>query len=132
VENALCLCSLHHKLLDAGVLGLSEDHRVLVSMYFVARSDAGQRMVLELAGQDCSSRNWGSPGSWSNTSGGTPRRCSRRPHGQPEVVVFGRAQVRHRDLTDAGLIDVAAPPHAAHGTSNGLLPGGCGRRCRCQ
>ena len=28
VENALCLCSLHHKLLDTGVLGLTEDHRL--------------------------------------------------------------------------------------------------------
>ena len=35
VENALCLCSLHHKLLDTGVLGLTEDHRLQVSMYFV-------------------------------------------------------------------------------------------------
>jgi putative restriction endonuclease len=48
VENALCLCCMHHKLLDAGVLGLTEDHRLLVSMYFVARSEAGQRMVLDL------------------------------------------------------------------------------------
>jgi putative restriction endonuclease len=44
VENALSLCSLHRKLLDSGVLGLTEDYRVLVSMYFVARSDTGQRM----------------------------------------------------------------------------------------
>ena len=51
VENALCLCSLHHKLLDAGVLGLTEHHRLLVSMYFVARSEVGQRMVLDLAGR---------------------------------------------------------------------------------
>jgi hypothetical protein len=51
VENALCLCSLHHKLLDFGVLGLTDHHRLLVSMYFVARSEAGQRRVLDLAGR---------------------------------------------------------------------------------
>jgi len=26
VDNGLCLCSLHHRLLDSGVLGLSDDH----------------------------------------------------------------------------------------------------------
>jgi putative restriction endonuclease len=51
VENALCLCSLHHKLLDTGVLGLTDEHRLRVSMYFVARSEMGQRMVLDLAGR---------------------------------------------------------------------------------
>ncbi len=31
VENGLCLCPLHHKGLDLGVIGLSEDRRVLIS-----------------------------------------------------------------------------------------------------
>jgi putative restriction endonuclease len=52
VENALCLCSLHHKLLDAGVLGLTNQYHLQVSMYFVARSETGQRMVLDLAGRN--------------------------------------------------------------------------------
>ena len=61
VENALCLCSLHHKLLDSGVLGLTDDHRLLVSMYFVARSNAGQRMVLDLAGRNLLDPQRGQP-----------------------------------------------------------------------
>lgn len=31
VENGVALCALHHKLLDLGAMGLSEDHRVVVS-----------------------------------------------------------------------------------------------------
>jgi putative restriction endonuclease len=42
VANALALCTLHHALLDLGVLGLSVDLRVLVSPLYVARSAAGQ------------------------------------------------------------------------------------------
>jgi putative restriction endonuclease len=61
VENALCLCSLHHKLLDTGVLGLTDDHRLQVSMYFVARSEAGQRMVLDLGGRNLLDPQRGQP-----------------------------------------------------------------------
>jgi putative restriction endonuclease len=61
VANALCLCSLHHKLLDSGVLGLTEDYRLLVSMYFVARSDVGQRTVLDLAGRNLLDPQRGQP-----------------------------------------------------------------------
>ena len=42
VANALALCTLHHALLDLGVLGLSVDLRVLVSSLYVARNAAGQ------------------------------------------------------------------------------------------
>lgn len=31
VENGICLCPLHHKGLDLGVIGISEDSRVLIS-----------------------------------------------------------------------------------------------------
>jgi putative restriction endonuclease len=31
IENGLCLCPLHHKGLDLGVLGISEDRRILIS-----------------------------------------------------------------------------------------------------
>ncbi len=31
VQNGLCLCSLHHRLLDRGALSLSDDRRILVS-----------------------------------------------------------------------------------------------------
>ncbi|WP_338698860.1 HNH endonuclease [Streptomyces sp. Q6] len=42
VRNGLALCSLHHTLLDLGVLGLLPDLRIQVSPLYVARSAAGQ------------------------------------------------------------------------------------------
>ncbi len=50
VENGLCLCSLHHKLFDMGVLGLVDDDTVMVSQRFVAGRPTG-RQVIALAGQ---------------------------------------------------------------------------------
>lgn len=43
-------CSLHHKLLDRGVLGLGTDYRIKVSRHYTARTDAG-RQVYELGGR---------------------------------------------------------------------------------
>lgn len=51
VENGLCLCSLHHKLFDKGVLGLGEGHRILVSQSFAGRSTAAREHVITLAGR---------------------------------------------------------------------------------
>ncbi|MFJ9445959.1 phosphorothioated DNA-binding restriction endonuclease [Kitasatospora sp. NPDC101235] len=51
VDNGLCLCSLHHKLFDKGVLGLGEGRRILVSDRFVGRSEASRRHVLALSGR---------------------------------------------------------------------------------
>ncbi|THA59607.1 restriction endonuclease [Streptomyces sp. A0958] len=51
VENGLCLCSLHHKLLDKGVLGVGEGHRILVSQSFVGHSAAAGEHVVALAGR---------------------------------------------------------------------------------
>ncbi|MCU0310990.1 MAG: HNH endonuclease [Acidimicrobiales bacterium] len=51
VDNGLCLCSLHHKLLDRGVIGVSDSYEVTVSRQFVARSEAGKRFVLDLVGR---------------------------------------------------------------------------------
>ena len=42
LTNALALCSLHHTLLDLGVLGITEDRRIRVSSLYVARNEAGQ------------------------------------------------------------------------------------------
>ncbi|MEU9577227.1 phosphorothioated DNA-binding restriction endonuclease [Streptomyces chilikensis] len=42
VDNGLALCSLHHTLFDAGVLGLLPDLRIQVSPVYVARSPAGR------------------------------------------------------------------------------------------
>ncbi|WP_037855989.1 phosphorothioated DNA-binding restriction endonuclease [Streptomyces sp. NRRL S-340] len=51
VDNGLCLCSLHHKLFDKGVLGMGDGHRVLVSRHFVGRSAAARAHVTALAGR---------------------------------------------------------------------------------
>ena len=51
VDNGLCLCSLHHKLFDRGVLGIGDGHRILVSQRFVGRSPAARDHVTALAGR---------------------------------------------------------------------------------
>ncbi|MEI5527083.1 HNH endonuclease [Streptomyces brasiliscabiei] len=51
VDNGLCLCSLHHRLFDKGVLGVDGDHRVLVSQRFVGHSPAAREQVVALAGR---------------------------------------------------------------------------------
>ncbi|PZT72375.1 MULTISPECIES: phosphorothioated DNA-binding restriction endonuclease [unclassified Streptomyces] len=51
IENGLCLCSLHHKLFDRGVLGVGDGHRVLVSQSFVGHSAAAREQVIALAGR---------------------------------------------------------------------------------
>ncbi|MFN8027120.1 MAG: HNH endonuclease [Acidimicrobiia bacterium] len=45
IGNGLCLCSLHHKLLDRGVIGLTPDGRVAVSQHFVGRGRAADDLV---------------------------------------------------------------------------------------
>ncbi|MEV6961330.1 phosphorothioated DNA-binding restriction endonuclease [Streptomyces sp. NPDC051207] len=51
VDNGLCLCSLHHKLFDKGVLGIGDSHRIMVSQHFVGRSPAARDHVISLAGR---------------------------------------------------------------------------------
>lgn len=51
VDNGLCLCSLHHKLFDKGVLGVGTGHRILVSQRFVGHSPAAREHVIALAGR---------------------------------------------------------------------------------
>ncbi|MEW2253772.1 phosphorothioated DNA-binding restriction endonuclease [Streptomyces sp. NPDC047869] len=51
VDNGLCLCSLHHKLFDKGVLGIGDSHRILVSQRFVGHSPAAREHVIALAGR---------------------------------------------------------------------------------
>lgn len=51
IENGLCLCSLHHKLFDKGVLGVGDGHRILVSQHFVGHSAAAREHVIALAGR---------------------------------------------------------------------------------
>ncbi|MCX4907002.1 phosphorothioated DNA-binding restriction endonuclease [Streptomyces sp. NBC_00878] len=49
VDNGLCLCSLHHRLFDKGVLGIGKSHRILVSQGFVGHSRAAREYVVALA-----------------------------------------------------------------------------------
>lgn len=51
LANGLCLCAIHHKLFDKGVLGLTPDRTVTVSARFVGRSASARDMVLSLAGR---------------------------------------------------------------------------------
>jgi putative restriction endonuclease len=50
LDNGLALCSLHHKLLDRGALGMSDPETIRVSAAFSASSDAA-RTVYELHGK---------------------------------------------------------------------------------
>ncbi|MFE9773890.1 phosphorothioated DNA-binding restriction endonuclease [Streptomyces sp. NPDC005931] len=51
VDNGLCLCSLHHRLFDKGVLGVGAGHRILVSQRFVGHSSSARTQVTELSGR---------------------------------------------------------------------------------
>ncbi len=44
-NNGLSLCSMHHKLLDRGLVGLTLDKRVLVSQYFQGDSAVAQAVI---------------------------------------------------------------------------------------
>nr|WP_256790283.1 HNH endonuclease [Frankia sp. AvcI1] len=60
VTNGLALCSLHHTLLDLGVLGLTPDRRLKVSEIYLAQAPAG-RAVYDLAGRPLASPRSGEP-----------------------------------------------------------------------
>ncbi|GAB3653687.1 HNH endonuclease [Actinocorallia lasiicapitis] len=51
VDNALCLCSLHHVLFDKGVLALTTDHRIDVTEAFVGRTPNTRTQVHDLVGR---------------------------------------------------------------------------------
>ena len=50
VDNGLCLCTFHHKLLDRGVFGITAEHEVAVSAHFVGRGRAAEDLVLRFVG----------------------------------------------------------------------------------
>ena len=50
--NGLCLCVMHHKLFDRGVLGLGRAQRILVSSHFVGRNNAAEELVTSLMERD--------------------------------------------------------------------------------
>jgi putative restriction endonuclease len=52
VNNGQCLCSIHHKLFDKGVLGVTSENTIAVSARFVGRSEAAQLRVISLSGRE--------------------------------------------------------------------------------
>jgi hypothetical protein len=44
LDNGLALCSLHHKLLDRGVIGFADPETIVVSETYTARSPEGRRI----------------------------------------------------------------------------------------
>lgn len=61
VDNGLCLCALHHKLFDKGVLGVGDGHLIMVSQGFVGRSAAAREHVVALAGRPLLGPQRGAP-----------------------------------------------------------------------
>jgi putative restriction endonuclease len=51
LTNCLCLCALHHRLLDRGVVGLTPGGMILVSRHFVGTTRTAREQVLALAGR---------------------------------------------------------------------------------
>lgn len=61
VDNAVCLCSLHHKLFDRGVLGITADGEIAVSRLFVGRGRVAEELVVALVGRPLSEPQRGLP-----------------------------------------------------------------------
>jgi len=61
VANGLCLCSIHHKLFDKGVLGITDHHQIAVSVHSVGRSEAAELLVVSLTGREISQPLMGFP-----------------------------------------------------------------------
>ncbi|MER7365494.1 phosphorothioated DNA-binding restriction endonuclease [Nonomuraea wenchangensis] len=51
VANGLCLCAIHHKLFDKGVLGLTAERTITVSARYAGRTQSSRDLVLSLAGR---------------------------------------------------------------------------------
>lgn len=61
LSNALALCSLHHKLLDRGAIGLTPERTLAVSAHFIGRSSAAIESVLSLVGRSLLAPQPGQP-----------------------------------------------------------------------
>jgi putative restriction endonuclease len=61
VENGVALCSLHHKLLDRGAIGLTPAHMVAVSSHFIGRSETAAALVLSLVDSPLTAPQSGQP-----------------------------------------------------------------------
>lgn len=62
VGNSVALCSLHHKLFDRGVIGITNEHLVAVSQHFVGRSTIAEVLVLAFVGKPLLEPQRGHPG----------------------------------------------------------------------
>jgi hypothetical protein len=82
LDNGLAMCSLHHKLFDLGVPGLSDGLKVIVSARFSARTLAG-RAVYELHGRELA-RGPARPFHRRLTRRGRPSKCSKAIPWQPK------------------------------------------------
>lgn len=48
IDNGLALCELHHALFDLGVLGITNQYRIVVAEDFIGKSDSTKRLVYDL------------------------------------------------------------------------------------
>lgn len=85
IDNALCLCTLHHRLLDRGVLGLSPEHDIRVSKHFIARSPSARSLVLDLAGAPVAEPQPGEPTPEVDYLAWHDREVFRAPERQPRA-----------------------------------------------
>lgn len=118
VDNGLCLCSLHHKLFDKGVLGVGDGHRILVSQHFVGRSPVAREHVTALMRPPAARP----PAGYPTHRGGPPRLAHgaglpRHPTpGHRELIAGWRFVVAHltdpKPITSARLVLLhgCAPP----------------------
>ena len=61
VANGLCLCALHHKLLDKGAIGITPEHTLAVSGRFVGVGPVAETFVLALGGRELAKPQAGLP-----------------------------------------------------------------------
>lgn len=61
LTNALCLCTLHQRLLDKGVLSLTPSGTILVSRHFVGTTGTARDLVMALTGRAAAQPQGGFP-----------------------------------------------------------------------
>lgn len=83
LENAVCLCALHHKLFDLGALGISQHRSVAVSAQFIGRGEVAERLVIGLVGRPLHEPQPGMPAPIDDHVGWHQREVFRPPARQP-------------------------------------------------
>jgi putative restriction endonuclease len=83
LKNAVCLCTLHHKLFDLGAVGISDDRGMVVSAQFVGRGEVAERLVTGLVGQALHEPQRGIPPPIDEHVGWHQRQVFRPPARQP-------------------------------------------------